>query len=150
MSLTVLVPENDVVPPPADEPGTPKWTLPLDAEGLRCVLERIKDWESLDVEEVCDDLDTAIGNQPPPVATTGPLVDRLRGHLKQLSDIAVADERYPPTAAMVQLVEQGLSLRGEYTPVAYRQAVGLARRLAFVTSDLVEELIEARYLKGPE
>ncbi|MFJ1545185.1 DUF6415 family natural product biosynthesis protein [Streptomyces sp. NPDC088246] len=150
MSLTALVPENDVVPPPADEPSTARWTPPLDAEGLRSVLERIKDWKPLDVEEVFDDLDMAIGNQPPPVTTTGALVDRLRGHLKQLSDIAVADEQFPPTRVMVQLVERGLPLRGERTPAAHQQAVGLARRLAFVTSGLVEELIEARYITEAE
>lgn len=60
MSLTVLVPENDVVLPPTDEPRTPQWTPPLDAEGLWSVLERIKNWKPLDVEEVFDDLDTAI------------------------------------------------------------------------------------------
>jgi hypothetical protein len=150
MSLTVLVPENDVVPPPADEPSTSQWTPPLDAASLRSVLERIKDWKPFDVEEVFDDLDTAIGNQPPPVATTGALIDRLRGHLKQLSDIAVADDRYPPTADMVRLVQRGRPLREERTPADHQKAVGLARRLAFVTSDLVEELIEARYIKGAE
>ncbi|MDL2075840.1 DUF6415 family natural product biosynthesis protein [Streptomyces sp. GXMU-J15] len=127
-----------------------KWTPPLDADSLRTVLERVRDWKPLDVEDVFDDLDMAIGNQPPPVATTGALVDRLRGHLKQLSDIAVADGRYPPTAEMVQLVERGRPLRDERTPTDYQQAVGLARRLAFVTSDLVEELIEARYIRGAE
>ncbi|MGW2474923.1 DUF6415 family natural product biosynthesis protein [Streptomyces sp. NPDC001665] len=147
MSLTVLVPENDVVPPSADEFRAPQWTPPLDAEGLRSVLERIKNWTPFDVEAVFDDLDTAIGDQPPPVATTGALVDRLRGHLKQLSDIALADEQYPPTVEMVRLVARGIPLREERAPVDYRQAVGLARRLAFVASDLVEELIEARYIK---
>lgn len=150
MSLTVLVPENDVVPPPADEPRTPQWTPPLDAEGLWSVLERIKNWKPLDVEEVFDDLDTVIGNQTPPVAVTDTLVDRLRGHLKQLSDIAVADEQYPPTAEMLRLVVRGVPLRKERAPADHRQAVGLARRLAFVTSDLVEELIEARYIKEAE
>ncbi|MFJ3283098.1 DUF6415 family natural product biosynthesis protein [Streptomyces halstedii] len=150
MSLTVLVPENDVVPPSADESRTPQWTPPLDAEGLRFVLERMKDWKPFDVEEVFDDLDTAIGNQPPPVATTGTLVDRLRGHLKQLSDIALADEQYPPTVEMVRLVSRGVPMREERTPADYRQAVGLARRLAFVASDLLEELIEARYIAEAE
>ncbi|MEU4186664.1 DUF6415 family natural product biosynthesis protein [Streptomyces griseoluteus] len=91
-----------------------------------------------------------MGNQPPPGATTAALVDRLRNHLKQLSDITVADNGFPPTAEMTRLVERGLPLREEYTPAAYRQAVGLARRLAFVTADLIEELIEARYIKGTE
>ncbi|WND36425.1 DUF6415 family natural product biosynthesis protein [Streptomyces sp. BB1-1-1] len=150
MSLTVLVPEHDAVPPPVDEPSTAQWAPPLDAEGLRFVLERIKDWRPFDVEEVFDDLDMAIGNQPPPVATTSALIDRLRGHLKQLSDITVADEKYPPTAEMVRLVAQGRPLREERTPADHQRAVGLARRMAFVAADLVEELIEARYIKGAE
>ncbi|MGW3690551.1 hypothetical protein [Streptomyces sp. NPDC005125] len=41
-------------------------------------------------------------------------------------------------------------MRNERTPADHPQAVGLARRLAFVISDLVEELIEARYIKGAE
>ncbi|WP_435060470.1 DUF6415 family natural product biosynthesis protein [Streptomyces sp. bgisy060] len=144
MSLTVLV------PPPAGKPRTPQWTPPLTAEDLRSALERIKNWTPLDVEAVFDDLDTAIGNQPPPVVTTGALTDRLRGYLKQLSDITIANGRYPPTAEMVQLVERGRPLRDERTPADYQQAVGFARRLAFVVSDLAEVLIKARYIKGAE
>ncbi|MGW8889103.1 DUF6415 family natural product biosynthesis protein [Streptomyces sp. NPDC055749] len=151
MSLTALVPENDVIPPPADdEPSAPQWTPPFDADGLRLILERITAWKPLDVEEIFDDLDTAIGNQLPPVAMTATLVERLRGHLKQLGDIAVADTKYPPTDEMVLLIERGLPVRDERTPTDHQQAVGLARRLAFVTSDLIEELIEARYIKGAE
>ncbi|MGW8597657.1 DUF6415 family natural product biosynthesis protein [Streptomyces sp. NPDC055893] len=150
MPLSVLVPENDVVSPPADEPNAPRWMPPLDADGLRSVLERIKGWKPFDVEEVFDDLDTAIGNHPPAVAATDTLIDRLCGHVKQLSDIAVADEKYPPTTEMVRLVERGRPLREERTPADHRQAVGLARRLAFVTADLVEALIEARYIKEAE
>lgn len=131
----------------APERPVEAWTPPLDAEGLRTILALVKEWKPLDVEEIFDDLDAAIGNQTPPATTTAALVERLRSHLKQLSDIAVADKRYPPTADMVQLAARGLALRGEHTPAAHQQAVGLARRLAFVTSDLVEELIEARYIR---
>lgn len=135
---------------PKAERDVPAWEPPLDEDGLRFVLARIAAWRPLIVEAIFDDLDTAIGNQPPPVATTEALVERLRGHLKQLSDIAVADERYPPTAEIVGFVERGLPIRSERTPANHQQAVGLARRLAFVTSDLVEELIEARYIKGAD
>lgn len=130
--------------------GAPKWEPPLDQDDLRLLLARITAWQPLNVEEVFDDLDAAIGNQPPPVTTTATLIERLRGHLKQLSDIAVADTRHPPAAEMVRLVTRGLLMRGEPTPADHRQAVGLARRLAFVTSDLADELIAARYIKGGE
>ncbi|MFB6505646.1 DUF6415 family natural product biosynthesis protein [Streptomyces sp. NPDC056099] len=134
----------------ASERRVEKWTPPLDADALRSVLDGVRAWKPFDVEEIFDDLDTAIGNQPPPVATTAALVERLRAHLKQLSDITVADEKYPPTAEMTRLVGRGLPIRNERTPADHQQAVGLARRLAFVTSDLIEELIEARYIKGAE
>lgn len=134
----------------APERRVEEWTPPIDADGLRIVLARITAWKPLDIEAIFDDLDTAIGNQPPPVNTTAALVERLRAHLKQLSDIAVADQRYPPTTEMVRLVERGLPMRDERTPADHPQAVGLARRLAFVISDLVEELIEARHIKGAE
>lgn len=127
-----------------------EWKPPLDADGLQLVLERFRAWKPLDIEEIFDDLDAAIGNQPPPAATTVALLDRLRRHLKQLSNITVADDRFPPTAEMTRLVERGVPLREERTPTAYQQAVGLARRLAFVTTDLIEELIEARYIKETE
>ncbi|MEV7866684.1 DUF6415 family natural product biosynthesis protein [Streptomyces sp. NPDC088124] len=84
------------------------------------------------------------------MATIAALVERLRGHLNRLGDVAVTDERYPPIAEMVRLGERGLPMRDERTPAGRQQAVGLARRLAFVTSDLVEELIEARHIKGAE
>lgn len=126
------------------------WTPPLDAAGLRLVLERFRVWKPLDVEEVFDDLDAVIGNHPPTAGTTVTLIERLRSHLKQLSDIAVADDGFPPSAEMTCLVERGLPVREECTPAAYQQAVGLARRLAFVTADLLEELIAARYIKGAD
>ncbi|MFI8432607.1 DUF6415 family natural product biosynthesis protein [Streptomyces sp. NPDC079020] len=134
----------------APERPAEKWIPPLDADGLKLVLERVRNWNPLDVEAVFDDLDTAIGNQPPPVATIPALVDQLRGHLKQLSDIILADEGYPPTPDMVRLVARGLSLRDEFMPLEYQHAVGFARRLAFTTADLNEELINARYIKAAE
>ncbi|MFE1768222.1 DUF6415 family natural product biosynthesis protein [Streptomyces angustmyceticus] len=132
------------------ERHVPAWTPPLDAEELRSVLARVTTWKPLDVKAIFDDLDTAIGNQTPSVATIADLVERLRGYLKQLSDIAVADPTCPPTKEMVRHIERGRPMRDERLPADRRQAVGLARRLAFVTSDLVEELIEAGYIKSDE
>lgn len=131
--------------PPAED-----WTPPLNADGLRLVLERFRAWKPLDIEEVFDDLDAAIGNHLPPATTTVALIDRLREHLKQLSDITVADDRFPPTTEMTRLVQRGRPPREECAPAAHRQAVGLARRLAFVIADLIEELLATRCIKGTE
>ncbi|MET9669635.1 DUF6415 family natural product biosynthesis protein [Streptomyces sp. NPDC006475] len=134
----------------APERRVGEWTPPLDADALRLVLARMTAWEPFDIDEIFDDLDTVIGNQPPPADTTTALVERLRSHLKRLSDIAVADAQYPPTGEMVGLIERGLPIRAEPTPAGHRGVVGLARRLAFVISDLVEKLIDARYIQGAE
>jgi hypothetical protein len=130
--------------------NVPKWTPPLDVDGLRHVLERITAWSPLDVEAIFDDLDTAIGNQLPPEAATPALVERLRTHLARLSAIAASDTKFPPTDEMVQLIERGRPMQDERLPADHQQAVGVARRMAFVTSDLVERLIEARYIKDVE
>ncbi|MFF1420617.1 DUF6415 family natural product biosynthesis protein [Streptomyces sp. NPDC058280] len=170
MSLTSLIPENDVVPPASDDPNVPKWEPPLSVDALKRVLERITAWTPLNVEAIFDDLDTAIGYEveapgrakrvptvlrsvwrgtrsapSPPVVE---LVERLRGHLARLSAIAVADPAYPPTDVMAQLVERGSPMRdASLLPADRQQAVGLARRLAFVIADLVDVLITARYIK---
>lgn len=128
----------------------PAWEPPLDAGGLRLVLARVISWKPLDIEAIFDDLDGAIGEQRPDSAATTALLERLRSHLKQLSHIAVADPKYPPTEAMVQLIKRGHSIRAESASEEDREALGLARRLAFVTADLLEELIEARYIRGAE
>ncbi|MFJ7489648.1 DUF6415 family natural product biosynthesis protein [Streptomyces sp. NPDC097727] len=143
ISLTAPVRDRRVASPRA----VPKWTPPLDEDGLRHVLERITAWSPLDVEAIFDDLDTTIGNQPPPEATIPALVERLCSHLKRLSAIAVADHTFPPTDEMAQLIERGRLMQDARLPADHQQAVGMARRMAFVTSDLVEELIEARYIK---
>ncbi|MER6104363.1 DUF6415 family natural product biosynthesis protein [Streptomyces sp. NPDC001832] len=114
---------------------------------MRHVLPRITAWSPLDVEAIFDDLDTTIGNQPPPKAATPALAERLRSHLKRLSAIAVADTKFPPTDEMTQLIERGRPMQDARLPADHQQAVGMARRMAFVTSDLVEKLIEARYIK---
>ncbi|MEU0836043.1 DUF6415 family natural product biosynthesis protein [Streptomyces sp. NPDC005969] len=144
ISPTAPVRDKRVVSPNA---SVPKWTPPLDEDGLRRVLERITAWSPLDVEAIFDDLDTTIGNQPPPEAATPALVERLRTHLTKLSAIAVADTKFAPTDEMTQLIERGRPLQDAHLPADHQQAVGMARRIAFVASDLVEELIKARYIK---
>ncbi|MFF1714632.1 DUF6415 family natural product biosynthesis protein [Streptomyces sp. NPDC058268] len=126
--------------------SVPPWAPPLRSEELRFVLDRITAWTPLDVEAVFDDLDAALGHQAPPPAAAAALVERLHGHLKRLRDIAAA--HFP--VEMEILVERGRAIRDEPLPADHQEAVGLTRRLAFVVSDLVEALIEARCIKDGE
>ncbi|MEE1805040.1 DUF6415 family natural product biosynthesis protein [Streptomyces sp. BE133] len=147
MFLTAPVLEKRVVSP---MPNVPKWTPPLAPDDLRHVLKRVAAWTPLDVEAIFDDLDTTIGNQPPPEAATPALVERLRTYLTRLSAIAVADPKFPPTDEMAQLIERGRSMQDARLPADHQQAVGMARCMAFVASDLVEKLIEGRHIKDIE
>ncbi|WP_409055549.1 DUF6415 family natural product biosynthesis protein [Streptomyces sp. SYP-A7185] len=115
-----------------------KWTPPLSSDRLRRIRDGLVAYTPLNLELIFDDLDAAIGNQPPPPATIAALVERLRGHLKRLCDIAGADPKLGP------LFERGHLVRAECLPADHQEAVGLARRQAF----LVETLIEACGIKG--
>ncbi|GGV62942.1 hypothetical protein GCM10010277_68670 [Streptomyces longisporoflavus] len=150
MSPTALVPENSVVPPWPYEPSAPKWAPPFDTDKLRFVLERLVGYTPLSVEAIFDDLDTAVGNQTPPPAAATALVERLHGHLRRLSDIAVAHSTHTSPAEIARLIERGRLLRDEPLPSGRQETVGLARRLAFVVADLVEVLIESRSIKDCE
>ncbi|MGW6317678.1 hypothetical protein [Streptomyces sp. NPDC055099] len=79
--------------------------IPLSQNELRRVLERITAQEPFFVIASVDDLDASIGSQAPRAATAGALIERLRGHLKRLTDIAVTDpSSRPATVGGYQLM----------------------------------------------
>ncbi|WP_327241498.1 DUF6415 family natural product biosynthesis protein [Streptomyces sp. NBC_01320] len=134
----------------ASRPKEPQWTPPLSADALARLLDQVRAWNPLVVEAVFDDLDMAQGDQTPGADEVDELAKRLRGTLKQLSAIAVADPKFPADAGTLQLIDRGRSLRDEQMPRDYRSALGLARRLSWVTSDLIERLIAARQIKDAD
>ncbi|WP_327249872.1 DUF6415 family natural product biosynthesis protein [Streptomyces sp. NBC_01320] len=134
----------------ASRPAEPQWTPPLDADALVRLLDRVRAWDPLVVEAVFDDLDMAQGDQTPGADEVDELAERLRSTLKQLSAIAVADPKFPADTATLQLIDRGRSLRDEQMPRGYRPALGLARRLSWVTSDLIERLIATRQIKDAD
>nr|WP_237330011.1 DUF6415 family natural product biosynthesis protein [Streptomyces sp. BA2] len=118
-------------PKPAQRDG--QWNPPLRSDQLRLVRDRLVAWTPLNLEVIFDDLDAAIGSQPPTAATIAALLERLRGHLKRLCDIAVADPK------LSGLIERGRLVWDERLPADYQDAVGLARRLAFMLERLIED-----------
>ncbi|MGW7067092.1 DUF6415 family natural product biosynthesis protein [Streptomyces sp. NPDC054855] len=131
---------NAIVSTPKATQRDGQWSPPLRIDQLRLVRDRLAAWTPLDLEVIFDDLDMAIGSQPPPAATIAPLVERLRGHLKRLCDIAAADPK------LSQLIGRGHLVWDDHLPADPQEAVGLARRLAF----MVERLIEACGIKGAD
>ncbi|WP_405893465.1 DUF6415 family natural product biosynthesis protein [Streptomyces sp. NBC_01527] len=149
MLLTAPILETGVS---ASRPAVPEpqWAPPLDSDALARLLDRVRAWDPLVVEAVFDDLDMAQGDLTPRADEVHALSERLRGTLKQLSAIAVADPKFPPDATTLQLIDRGRSLRDEQMPHDYRPALKLARRLSWVTSDLIERLIATRKIKDAD
>ncbi|MFI1677569.1 DUF6415 family natural product biosynthesis protein [Streptomyces sp. NPDC020607] len=103
----------------------------------------------VDLEPLYDDLDATLGNQSPHESGLPGLIEHLRGHVRALSRIAVADPDYPPPATVTAVIARGRLLLDEPPPHG-SPSVGLARRLAFVTSDLAEGLLEVHCIKDAD
>lgn len=125
----------------------PTWQ-PLTAEQLGALLEKVRNWEPLDVAAIFDDLDRVLGEQHPEADALNMISDRLRGALIQLGNIAVADPCYRPDAETLAWVEHARTLRGEGLSGGCRQAPGRAPRTVGTASDLVERPIDERRIKG--
>lgn len=128
----------------------PRWTPPLAPNQLRGVLSKMSRWQPIDLDAVYDDLDQVLGEQRPTATALDAVSDRLRDALQHLSNIAVADPVFSPSPATAALVQRGNELRGEEKPSEYQQALGLSRRIALTTSDLIDRLIEERHIKDDD
>jgi Family of unknown function (DUF6415) len=148
MSPTALALDNDVSESP--QRRVPKWEPPLDAAELATVLDKIRTWSPFVLDAVFDDLDRVLGELAPAAAELDELSDRLRGALTQLCGIAVADRNFLPDSDLLQLVERGRTLADEEAPGDYRHALGLTRRLAWTTSELIERLMAAQHIGDSE
>jgi uncharacterized protein DUF6415 len=150
------MPPTTLTTPPSSGTGDPGRPMPervkplLEADALAVVVAKLRAWEPLVVDAVFDDLDRVLGDQTPPADQIDELGECLRGTLMQLGNIAVADPRFPPGDELLQLVERARSLRAEEMPGDYWKALGLTRRLAWITTDLIELLIATQHIRDTE
>lgn len=139
--------------PPFSPPGTDqrtsagRWGRPLDVETLGAVLTKLRSWQPLDGDALLDDVADALDDLPPGQAAMGRLVQRLRGHLTRLTEIAVAAKAVQRDAYTACLVQQGSALCSQEVPDGRVPATQHARRLGWVTNELLEALVAARCLK---
>lgn len=126
------------------------WTPPLTTDQLRAVLDRVRAWTPLSLSAIFDDLDQVLGEQRPADDALDDLGDRLRGALMQLGCIAVADPAHRPDADTLALVERARALRDEEMTGGYGANLGLARRMAWTASELIERLIDGRHIKDDD
>ncbi|WP_434600447.1 DUF6415 family natural product biosynthesis protein [Streptomyces sp. A5-4] len=141
---------------------TNPWIPPHGEEEARRYLSAVREWASVDWNEVYDDLDTILhgeeeishhaagpsGGAPLPNYNNDALTQRFLMALKLLVARALrdkADEKHPDIAA---LIGQARTLRAEVVAGDAGQTIGLVRKLARLTLDLAELLEEAGIVRG--
>ena len=130
----------------------PRWEPPLTAAELEGVLAKVRAWQPLNLQAVYDDLDRVLGEHTPTAGEIADLRARLRSSLAQLVSIALAGPQDRLSPAIWQLVAHGraLSDRTHQAPAGYGQALGLLRRTAWATADLIEHLTAAQHISNPD
>ncbi|MEU1824162.1 DUF6415 family natural product biosynthesis protein [Streptomyces abikoensis] len=149
MTISQVIPrQGDVtcLGPLADSGEQRRW-MPLTGANVESLLERMRRWQPLSVEAAFDDLAEVLGEQTPPADKFDDLAERLRGHLMQLVNIALADLLDTEGTAPDPLIERAREQRSAELPGDDRRALGHLRRLAGTTEELLERLIEARKIK---
>ncbi|MFE2509158.1 DUF6415 family natural product biosynthesis protein [Streptomyces naganishii] len=133
-----------------DPAAIPRWQPPLEPDQLRSVLAKMSRWQPMDLDAVYDDLDQILGEQQPEAVTLEDVTCRLRRALEHLGNIADADPAFGSSPETAALVQRGEQLRGQSLPSDYRQALGLSRRIALTTSDLIDRLVQERHIKDDD
>ncbi|WP_320777705.1 DUF6415 family natural product biosynthesis protein [Streptomyces sp. CRN 30] len=123
------------------------WRSPLDTGELRTVLDCLKRrWQPVDLASVFDALDLVLGERPPDVGQVAAITEHLRASLTDLAEVVVTDGGASTDPTLHTLIQCGRSLAAEPTSNGRGPSLGLVRRLAWNVSDLLDHLIEQRYL----
>lgn len=136
--------------PQPETPTIPRWKPPLDSAGLNDVLGLLRRWAwtALDTEALLDDVAMALDDIAPSQEHIQELVQRFRGHLMQLVDIAVSTRVWQKSAYADTLIQRARALRAEEMPGDYRRAVLHLRQMAWGTSELLDRLVALDSIKG--
>ncbi|CAL9672578.1 DUF6415 family natural product biosynthesis protein [Streptomyces griseomycini] len=122
------------------------WAPPLDGDALRTVLEKVRQWQPLDIDGLLDDIAAVLDDVPPPEENVEELAGRLRGHLVRLVTVAVAAGAEQDITA-VRLLDQARTRHAEDLPGDHRRAVGQLRRMGWTASELLDRLVATRCLR---
>lgn len=120
-------------------------SLPLDTEGLRTFLRKLRTWEAFggNANDVAEALDDVV----PHAEHLEGLADLHRGHLLRLVSIAVAAGAEERDAAAARLIERA---RSEDLPGGHWKAVGPLRRMGWTVNELLERMVATGCVKAPD
>lgn len=111
------------------------------------VVARLRLWKPLPVGRILDTLHLVLESPARPLDRELVHVHwELRSWHERLSTIATADQRFPPPADVLRLVEAGRAIGDE--PIGDgTQALGPVRRLASTLSDLLDAVVRTQGLR---
>lgn len=140
--------------PPAVHPlslHTPEKHVPRGSrEFYEDVVSRLRAWEPLPTVEITATLDRVLESPDPPSDRELVYVHwQLRSWHRRLSAIALADRRFPPTAEVRWLVENGKVI-GEVPIGDGTGALGTVRLLASTLLSLLDEVARTQGLRVDE
>lgn len=122
------------------------WKAPLPHDELTTVLDKLRAWRPFDGDALLDDVAAALDDVVPAEEDIAEIAERLRGHLMQLVDIALAAEEDQRDTTSAQLIEQARTLRAEEVPGGHWKAVGHLRRMGWTVNELLDRLVTVRCL----
>lgn len=133
-----------------ETPTVPRWKPPLEAAGLSDMLGLLRRWAwtALDSEALLDDVAIALDDIAPAEEDIEESVERLRGHLIQLVDIAVSTRVWQQSAYADTLIQRARALRAEEMPGDHRRAVPHLRQMAWNVSELLDQLVALHSIQG--
>lgn len=97
-------------------------------------------------EALLDDVAAALDEAIPAEERIDELAQRLRGHLMQLVNIAVAAGAEDDEAT-AQLIAQARTIRSVRAPGDHWKAVGHLRRMGWTVNELLERLVSTKCLR---
>jgi len=124
-----------------------RWEPPLDGEALSSLLTKVREWQAYDGEALLDDVAAVLDEVVPAEDRIDEFGDRLRGHLMQLVNIALAAEA-DQDEETARLIEQARTVRSEDVPGDHWKAVGHLRRMGWIVNELLEQLVATNCLKA--
>ncbi|MCZ4102952.1 hypothetical protein C8250_039105 [Streptomyces sp. So13.3] len=126
------------------------WKPPLDAAGLTDVHGLLLRWAwtAHESEDLLDDVATALDDIAPSEDVIEDFVQRSRGHLMRLVNIAVSTRAWQESAYANTLIQRARTLRASEMPGDYRHAVLHLRQMGWVVGELLDQLVAFDSIKG--
>ncbi len=126
------------------------WKSPLNADGLHEVLGLLRRWAwtAGDSEALLDDVARALDDVAPNEEEIEDIVQRFRGHLMSLVDIAMSTQASQQSAYAGTLVQRSRAVRAVEMPGDHRRAVLHLRQMGWLVSELLDQLVALDFVEG--